>query len=213
MKTLKQLREMIQEAKQVGTIYHFTKPTNLKNLMDDEYQKSKGGKGAWHMTSQNGYISATRNHELSRQILPKHHQLDLEHGYSARITLDGDKISERHKIGPVKGLRNDNTDILNHRHNDRNRVSRHTGEREEAIHTDKDEFLNICPYIKRVDFVYNDHPTDPMNDEEYKHIAKHLDAHGISHSLSRKWNNEGKIKVNEACDYDEELGISIVPKP
>lgn len=198
MSTLKELKE----AKQVGTVYHFTKLSNLSSMADDELQKKNGGKGAWHLTSKNGHLSTTRNHNMSRAILPKQHDLSIDKGYGVRIALDGDKMSEHHRIRPVRGLKNDNTDIFDHRHNKSNRTSRHTGEAEEAIKTDKDEFINIRPYIKHIDFVHHESETNPhdtIDDESYERIGKVLDSHGIKHSIGRKWESRGKLNgVNES---------------
>lgn len=75
------------EAKQVGTLYHFTKfkgilgilKTNSLKIGDDSTFKSGGNLGN---------ISLTRDKNLSYWFLPY------------RITLDGDKLSDNYKVTP-----------------------------------------------------------------------------------------------------------------
>ena len=202
MMTLRELRQMV-EAKQVGTIYHFTRPETIEHLADDDWQKERGGKGAWHMVGLNGHISATRNHQLSQQVPNKRHDFNLSNGYSARIVLDGDKISEKHRIKPVAGLTDNTANIFDHRNT--HRVPRSSGEHEEVIDTKGTDFFHVKPYIKQIDFVHNGHEKGHMDDERYAKIAKTLDAHGIKHNLVRHWGNEGKLNENSDSPSPELL--------
>lgn len=79
MKTFKQF---ILEAKQVGTLYHYTSPERASQILTDN-----------HLGKKRDAVSLTRNknfHKQSREGVQTH----------VSFELDGDKISERHKTEP-----------------------------------------------------------------------------------------------------------------
>jgi hypothetical protein len=84
---LKTFKAFISEAKQVGDVYHFTKQHNLESILDS---------GKLH--SHSGHISATRNHNLPMDMNQKNGDFSFDKGYNVRLTLDGNKISEHHKV-------------------------------------------------------------------------------------------------------------------
>ena len=166
MTTLKELKLSLVEAKKVGTIYHFTTLDNLHKIIHQDKP--------FDMLSKNGQtISTTRNSNLPINGNNKIGNNFKEH--DVRIALDGDKISEHHKIRPVLGLKDNEADVLNHKHNDKYRVKRGSGEAEEAIF--KHPF-NIKPYIKHIHIIYNRHNSDNVE----KHILPELDKHKIPYS-------------------------------
>lgn len=190
------LRAFINEAKQVGTLYHFTKPENLHKLLDDDLQKSRGN-GSLHLISHNNSISTTRNYNLSQDVLHRKLKgnLGVDKGYSVRIALDGDKISEHHKIRPVLGLKDNEHDV--HNLKDTNRVSRHEQENEESVNSSR---LPIKQYIKRIDFVHHDN----LSNGAYEKLSDKLKSHNISHDIDKKWHNSHpELKENVAKDIDE----------
>ena len=86
MKLLNLLKEIyLNEAKQVGTLYHFTPLSNLKEILftqflysNDEYQ-----------------VSTSRRPNMSTRDFQ-----DMKRNSIARLTLDGDKISTKYKVRP-----------------------------------------------------------------------------------------------------------------
>lgn len=83
---LQALKELIKEGKQVGNIYHFTTPANIKSILDIGL-----------ISGREGYISLTRNFRLPEE--PGYFNTGE---YTIRITLDGTKISNNLKIEPIK---------------------------------------------------------------------------------------------------------------
>jgi hypothetical protein len=163
MTTLKALRDIV-EAKQVGTLYHYTKHDNLRRMLDSKHP--------FKMASMNGEtISTSRNPQLPM------HDGDFRY-HNVRISLDGDKISEHHKVKPVAGLKDNSGDIFNHKHSDR--VKRSSGEAEESI---VHHPFDMKPFIKHVHIIKH---RDIDVDVE-KHILPKLKKLGIPHSYSKSF--------------------------
>ena len=83
---LQSLKELIKEGKQVGNVYHFTTPMNIKSILE-----------VGILSGREGYISLTRNFRL-----PEEKGYFNTGEYVIRITLDGNKISDNLKIEPIK---------------------------------------------------------------------------------------------------------------
>ena len=79
----------IEEAKQVGTLYHFTNADKFIHIMQENSLKpaylQKGGYN---------YISFTRNPNFAKE-----HRKGIS-GLAIVFTVDGDKLSNNHKIEP-----------------------------------------------------------------------------------------------------------------
>jgi hypothetical protein len=91
------------ESKQVGILYHFTNLISLYSILktnsletyrtvddNDNLKNSYNIKGSLY------YISFTRNKNFHK--IP---QLNMEHPITCRLTIDGDKLSNKYKIYPV----------------------------------------------------------------------------------------------------------------
>lgn len=183
-------------AKQVGDVYHFTKQENLESILDS-------GK----LMTRSGHVSTTRNYNLPYDFNQVNGNYDLSHkrGYNTRITLDGNKISEHHKIKPLNGVTaavDDAHDITKYKNN---RVSRHEHEAEEAIHG---KSIDVLKYIKHIHVV-------PQSEEHIHHynniLRPKLDKLKISHSIGRKFHpskNEeldiyySREKLNESFNIE-----------
>lgn len=153
-------KEYIEEAKQVGTIYHFTTLPSLYHMIHQVEP--------FKMESSNGEtISATRHPALH---INKHFS-----DCRVRISLDGDKLSENHKIRPVAGFSYNQSGVtdVNSPHP---RISRHSGEAEEAILTYP---LNIRKYIKHIHILPSKH------DSLYPEVHEKLTKLNISHKYGR----------------------------
>ena len=177
---MKTFIQFIDEAKQVGTIYHFTKPSGLHSMLFFKHNEQLAGTNMLMVSGHNGVISTTRNHNLANISTPNNAStnIHLSKGYSVRISLDGNKISEHYKIKPILGFKDNDPDI--HNVSLGHRVSRHDQEREEVIHAD---WLPLKPYVKRIDFIHH----EDLTPELHKKIAEELDLHGIPHSIGDKW--------------------------
>lgn len=177
MTTLKRLRE----AKQVGTLYHFTTIANLHHIIHQDYP--------FDVRSKNGEtISATRNPHLP--MFNKHFK-----SCDVRIALDGDKISERHKIKPIAGLANDDKYVFNN--GNKNRIKRSSGEAEETI---LHHPLNLKPYIKHIHIIRHSHTEEHVKE----HIEPKLKEHGIPYDHNKSYSWDTKMKH----DINEDLGVN-----
>jgi hypothetical protein len=78
------LKEII-EGKQVGTLYHYTNPKNIKSILNKGLKFSK----PQEEISNNYYISTTRKKQKTWIR-------------DAEIVLDGDAISNNYKIMPIQ---------------------------------------------------------------------------------------------------------------
>ncbi len=85
------LIDILNEAKQVGSLYHYTSADGLKNILQSNQLKSSEEE---YMGNDLNFISFTRNKNFHK----KEQKFNVKTDY--RITLDGDKLSDRYKIKP-----------------------------------------------------------------------------------------------------------------
>jgi hypothetical protein len=183
------IENVLQEmAKHVGDIYHFSNNQSVEKMVDS-------GK----IYSNTNHISATRNYNLPRDVTKSGGDFDYSKGYNTRLTLDGNKISERHKIKPILGVTANVHDPYNHRHNN-HRVSRNEHENEEGISSNSIDFHS--KHIKHVHVA-------PDSIDAIKHyhdvLKPKLDKLGIPSSIGKKFHRTNireddtsyKQKLNE----------------
>ena len=77
------LIDLLREAKQVGTIYHYTRLGALQSILETN-----------KLISQRNYISFTRNKNL------------YPWNTSVKLSFDGDKLSNKYKIQPFSDIDN-----------------------------------------------------------------------------------------------------------
>lgn len=139
------------EAKNVGTIYHFTKPKNMYMLLNKKNQEQYGLE-ILEFISMNGNFSTTRNSSLTSDFT--HPILSVKNDYIVRLSFDGDKISNKYKIKPIRGLQDNSFDVFS----SNNRVLKKWGENEEVILGDKikqdSSTFKMKDYLKQID-IYN----------------------------------------------------------
>ena len=128
------LIDILQEAKQVGDVYHFTPTYNLYSILNDGFLKP----------NYEQQVSTTRNKNVD--LIPFFDNDSLDN--VSRITLDGNKISNNFKIKPY--------------HYDEDVPPSKRGpaylnkiEFEEQIITNGKN-LPIYPYLKRIDIFTSD---------------------------------------------------------
>jgi len=175
-----EFREYVGERKSVGIIYHFTTKKGIIKLLSPS---SEIGLDVFEFISHNGTVSTTRNFMAADNISNKYTDLDLC-TYHIRIAFDGDKISDKYKIRPLAGLKNNDTDIFNHDKND-NRVLRNSGESEEVVYSKHTKTFKLKPYIIDIQ-IYN---CSSRDEELYDTIKKLIDDNklNIPVSLVRKY--------------------------
>jgi hypothetical protein len=86
-----QLVDLLNEGKQVGTLYHYTSKDGLKGILNSNSMKAFE---EIYMAHHLYYISFTRNKNFHK----KGSNFGVKTEY--RITLDGDKLSNKYKIQP-----------------------------------------------------------------------------------------------------------------
>ena len=83
---MKSFKEFITEAKQVGTLYHYTSPAGAGNILKSNNLKGDDLKNP-------DIVSFTRNKNFHKQKrLDVHTKISFE--------VDGDKLSNKYKINP-----------------------------------------------------------------------------------------------------------------
>lgn len=175
----------MNEDKQVGTLYHFTTLNRLHDIMKQDVP--------FRMYSLNGEIfSTTRN-----AILPMLNN-DLKNS-TVRITIDGDKISEKYKVKPLLGLIDNEKDVFDHKHNSY-RVKRSSGENEEAI---KKIPVDLLPYIKHIHIIRN------RNDDKFvqDQIVPYLEKFKIKYTYSKSF-SVGAMKEEDHLSSEMKFNIN-----
>lgn len=166
MYELKFYNDFIKESKQVGIIYHFTLLENLFSILDKNAIFGSSGEFGGL------YISCTRNNKLN------HKTLYGITGTGVRITLDGNKLSEKYKIEPYKYGKENVED-----------------ESEERIFTNK--ITNIIKYIKEIDIFYDI--------AWYDEIRHWKDFNRQQIMLSRYFKNKEYITFDDVLIYLKEV--------
>jgi len=155
---MRTFKEFLIESKQVGIVYHFTTIDKLEMMLN---QHNPLELYSINMET----ISTTRN-----PLLPMFNN-DFRKA-DVRIMLDGNKLSQNHKILPIAGLSDNETDVLNHGHN-KYRVPRYKGEAEEAVFKVP---LDIKPYIIDIHVLTNRYTMDKYRNEIEPKL-KHFNIH------------------------------------
>ena len=162
---INEIRKMmgINESKQVGTLYHYTKLDSLKSIIDD------------------GILMGTPSLSFTRDKNFHKSYRDIGAGYgkgliAVRLTVDGNKLSNRYKIEPY-------ADLYYEKGTDR-------FEAEEVIKPNRMGELVTIPikdYVVSIDFL-----TDPIDSWDIRNPLKYI-------KIFDKINDMG-IKVNMVDD-------------
>jgi hypothetical protein len=152
---IKKILIEINEAKQVGNLYHFTSVENLLNILNDGFLEP----------NEQGQVSTTRNKKVD--VYPFMGEVP---SYLSRITLDGDKISNKYKIRPY----NYDEDIIPQ---DREPAYLSKFEYEEQIITNSKN-LSLYPYLVKIDlFIKN------KKNEDVSEVIDILDEKNINYEI------------------------------
>jgi hypothetical protein len=135
----------IFEAKQVGFIFHFTTMENFEKILSNENLEL--------LTLRQG-ASFTRNFSLPTHPMTPKAGLSILNGYRVRLTVDGDKLSDRYHITPIAGAAIDAefdaklTDV----NSNLRRMKRSSSESEELVIA-KNNGVEIGSALLRVDVI------------------------------------------------------------
>lgn len=83
---------LLREAKQAGILYHYTSAEGLKGILSSNSIKASEGE---YMGQTLYYVSFTRNRNLHKK--PDTFGVPVDY----RITIDGNKLSNKYKIRPI----------------------------------------------------------------------------------------------------------------
>jgi len=140
-----EIRKVLSEGKQVGTLYHFTSIKNLHSILKDGYLKP----------NYENQISTTRNKnvDLTPFFMDYNKKTNV-----ARLKLNGDKISQRYKIKPYLYDEDEEPE-------DRSPAYTIKYEFEEQIITNGKN-LPIFQYLEQVDLFIKDSDSDDISEIE-----------------------------------------------
>lgn len=183
MKTYEEFLFDLNEAKQVGVIYHFTKPEYFDLMIDAAAQKKNVSSEIFALYGHTRGVSLTRNFSLSSSHFG---DISIRNGYTVRIAIDGDSLSNKYKIRPVVGFdwnSNSHKDVLDVR-NKVGRMSRVDGESEELV-LPRAELVKLLPHIKAIDFHAS--PTREVPLGWYSEKVDLVRDMGIESDLMKVW--------------------------
>ena len=127
------LLNLILERKQVGKLYHFTSIKNLKRIKECDCLIGKKYGNVKFSDQGSYFISTTRDKNL-------HKTFPVGVAVEVRITLDGDKLSDKYKIFPFNFFK------------DEGLAAFMSDEKEERINLGKKPSLqNLSNYILAID--------------------------------------------------------------
>jgi hypothetical protein len=154
--------DFLDEAKSIGIIYHFTTLESLYKLVQKRDLKDTS-LVPFDFLSHNGRISCTRNYCLSAS--PQSPNIGTENGYTVRISLNGDAISNKYSVKPVKGLNNNDPAVFA-----KNRTDRIDGDESEEVIIGKSKIYPLKAFVIQVDIV--DDGSDPEEKTAIEFVIK-----------------------------------------
>jgi hypothetical protein len=182
------LIDILREAKQVGTLYHFTSIKRVIDILQHGYLRA----------NKDGQVSTTRNASFDITHFDVYYHEDQYN--IARFVFDGDKVSTKYKIKPFYFSDGDN----------KGRGSGYDQEEEQIIVNGGDFYF--FPYLKRID-LFITYPEDEnifkvkdfldnMN-ISYK-IYNHTSSKGISYNQNKEGNPKDIINIPQPKIYSKE---------
>lgn len=188
--------EEFLEAKQVGTLYHFTTKEGLLHILSKQ-DFDVGICDIFGFISYNDHISTSRDFMLLND--PAGHFTVRTH--NVRIAFDGDKLSNKYKIKPINGLTTNQTDIFGIDKNQYRVPSK--SEKEEVICPVKNsKIFNLKDYVLEI-YIYSHSKDDIDFSNKVESIIKKENLN-INVVLGRKWkpfnenyNRDGNFTIEE----------------
>jgi hypothetical protein len=190
------LLDILKEAKQVGEIYHYTRIDF--NLLT-KILKSGKLKPSNNRLEKLGFISFSRNRALTYTLGSSKLQ--------ARITIDGDKLSNKYKIVPYAQLEPE-TDY--DKENWIAPFSRSTQDSESELVVPSKKYggsIDILPYIKKIDVLDYGHNQYSMSGANFIRAKKEIQE------LCNQLNIPVEFHSTEYKDLDDYWSPSKHTKP
>jgi hypothetical protein len=163
-------RKLFNEAKQVGTLYHICDAkAYIKYVLPKDQLQASGNYDNFLHGGDNTYISFTRNKNYTLE-----HDLGDYSGVFIRLVIDGDRLSDRYKIGPYNDAAFDrDTGEFGDYGSDMDDIPSQR-EQEEVV---KGPIRNISKYIKEVQLDVSDLTDSTMR--AFKSVATKLKNTGV----------------------------------
>ena len=152
---------ILKEAKQVGTLYHFTSYFNAVDIIDEDFKLSAKYSPEFR-EGEEEYISFTRNKSLRSTTITTG---------AVRFIIDGNKLSNKYKIIPYADFY-------------------HEYGRNQDGGDESEERINAAKYNGVVDFKKELVQIDIIKlekSESYRLIIENLDSKGIKYNLVDKF--------------------------
>ena len=145
------LVDLLKEAKQVGTVYHYTTILSLLKILDDDVLGDKS-LGKYSRVS----LTRDKNFQKRTKIIPA----------ECRITINGDKLSNRYKIQPYQ---------WNAAHFS-GKAATKGGEIEDQMEEEVQGYITgISDYIQKIELFGLDLDPLPFDEDFTKEASKILD--------------------------------------
>jgi len=158
------LVDILREAKQVGDIYHYTR---LEMGLINKILKSGQLKPSGDRMENKGYISFSRDRALGLTLGPSKTQV--------RITIDGDKLSNKYKILPYA---QQEPETKRDKENWIAPFSRSTQDSESELVIPAKEYggsIDILPYIKKIDIINPGHSQFSVSGNNFIKTSKEVE--------------------------------------
>ena len=148
----------LTESKQVGTVYHFTSVPNIKKIL------TNGGLPFLkdNQFTNNAPVDPKKAYSISVTRSPNFNGKN-PYGFKSRgcrIVLDGDKIAQRYKIGPININNTWSSNYLTKKSDHVYYTAKFENWFEERIYSPNSGYLPI-EYIKQIDVIW--HKSDKLS--------------------------------------------------
>jgi len=183
---LQLVQELIDEARQVGILYHYTTPENYRKIMEGD--RLEGARDMVYTSAsrtprrQTGHlmgsksISFTRNKNLHKVVKFSNLGFAKDMGRpNVRIAIDGDKLSQKYKLVPFRFF------------HDEPRIAQKNNTDEYETRVIANAIHHVSDYILKVDDIWKEIPTWANKEPFY------VDTEGRAFS----------VETGEEIDYDD----------
>jgi hypothetical protein len=171
------LQEALDEAKQVGILYHFTSYSGLLKIAQDgmklkDFVAANIDKVKLGDYNQDTYVSFTRNRDLTSDTIYR----------QCRITVDGTKLSNQYKITPYADTKAGYSRTTQDESEERILVKKEHG------YVDISKCVQTIDVLKIINIAYDDaEEAEPPSLANYYELLKYLKEHNIPFNLVTKY--------------------------
>ena len=174
-KLIKLLKEVLKEAKQVGTLYHFTDYKAALEIIKDSFKLKTVSSPTDGYSKDTPdylkYISFSRDRNLKSPTISR----------NVRFKIDGDSLSNKYKIEPFADVK-------------AGFGRRKSDESEERVNVAKQNgYVDISNYLESIEIMDPEDEKEmgtaikEMNMKYYNELISLLDSKGIKYNLVKKY--------------------------